>query len=761
MGKTHFSGLSIGSDGIEMTSTGTLTLPSIDSAPSSPAVGDMYYNSTTGKVMVYQATGWTSVDGTAAASLDAAYNGGATIAVDSGAITLTDSQTATGGGLLITKSGVVTGANSASVFHINSTGAHDTSGALKMLEISVGSETVSGGVYGLEVDMNAHADHALYATQGSVTVYDGDFTVTACGASTANGFTVTTANTSGDGVIFNLDSITSGDAFVINCTTDAVAYLSIQTDDTAIWSINGTDVLQTVPLEINSDDANALLVEEADGTTDVFAVDASAGAGDTTVTITGAAETITGKNLNIVSSVTTGNSMEINADAVTTGNALLISVASGTMTAAGAAISVIDSTNSDREVFAVRDDGSVYMYGTAEGTTATQTVAGDVVISDGDLTLTGGNVSFTDEITTAGIGTAITSTATTAGAGAGTAGPLVITANSLTTGTALAVRCDAITTGDMLYLDAGGATMTAGSGFFINCNDDNASKFTVSSDGRTVITGTAAGTSALTLTAGDLTVTDTDTTTITSVDGTGNIVEIISGGAIGAGKGVLEIDAAGTWNATGTGLLISIDGITATNSPYAMRINAAGKDAGGFYIDADGATDSVCHIHGGGAVANNMALLELTWDGTPANAGSNMLRVDGSGGTNTAKPVLVEIYDDSISVGLSVNTASAEDMVSLTGGGATGAAKSVLDITWGAVEPHATGSLLRLDSTGITATNNPYAMQIVGTGKDTGAIYADCDGATDSVVHFHSGGNIGNDQAVLEVTADGTAIVAG
>jgi len=171
------------------------------------------------------------------------------------------------------------------------------------------------------------------------------------------------------------------------------------------------------------------------------------------------------------------------------------------MEAAGAAISVVaDGT----EVFAVRDDGSVYSKSTAEGTTAFQIVAGDLLVSDGDFTVGGGESSFTDGITTSGVGFAITSTATTAGVAVGEAGPFILTANSLTTGTALVVRANAITTGDMLYLDAGGGTMTAGSGFFINCNDDNVSAFTVSSDGRTVIAGTATGTAALTITAGDV-----------------------------------------------------------------------------------------------------------------------------------------------------------------------------------------------------------------------------------------------------------------
>ena len=689
MGTTHFkSNVDVAGD-LTVGDSGIFNFPSSATAPASPEVGDAYYNTTLDKMQVYQDSGWTSVDGSAAASLDAAYNGGATVTVDAGAVTLTDSQTTTGGALLITKSGVVTGSNSASVFHINSTGAHDTSGALKMLEISVGTETVSGGIYGLEVQMNAHADYALTATKGSVVITDGDFTVSSCGVSTANGFTVTTANTSGGGVLFDLDSITSGNAFTINCTTDAVAYLAIQTDDTSIWSITGLDVLQTVPLEINSDDANALLVEEADGTTVVLAVDASAGAGDTTFTMTGASETITGKVVNVTGSITTGNVVEINADAVTTGNALLVSVASGTMGATGAAISVIDSSNSDREVFAVRDDGSVYMYGTAEGTTATQTVAGDMVVTDGDLTISGGEVAFTsaanaaglvivnNTITTANSLVDVSSTSITTGAlmrlnantaahdgevlevisaGDATSTPVGISvtiaspttgaargievtmAGATTTAKGIAVTMDAITTGDMLYLDNGGNSMTTG-GFYINCNDDNVSDFTVAAGGATVILGSAAGTDYLTITAGDLLLDDSDNNVIESEDGVLDLLLLDNkAGAVGSGKAVLKVDAGGVVDAAGFGIYAAFTGAAAAGATvvgvvpdagsYGIKVDASGVATNnGIYVDVDPTAASAVLFHSQGALGADLATLELVSDVATCNADSSVLRV--------------------------------------------------------------------------------------------------------------------------------------
>ena len=79
----------------------------------------------------------------------------------------------------------------------------------------------------------------------------------------------------------------------------------------------------------------------------------------------------------------------------------------------------------------------------------------------------------------------------------------VVMVGATTTAKGISVTMDALTKGDMLYLDNGGGTMDA-DGTFINCNDDNASKFKVGLNGLTTIAGDASGTDALVLTAGDI-----------------------------------------------------------------------------------------------------------------------------------------------------------------------------------------------------------------------------------------------------------------
>lgn len=714
-------------------STGNLTFSSLSSAPSSPTVGDVYYDSTLRKARIYQDTGWTNVDGSAAASLDAAYNGGATIAVDGGAVTLTDTQTATGGGLLITKSGVVTGADSASVFHINSTGAHDTSGALKMIEISVGTETVAGGIYGLEIAMNANGDPAIYVTKGAMTLYDGALTLTS-GALT----------------------MTSGNFTMSSGNADITGTLAVSGTSTLAAIANSGSITSQGVVIIDADNAEAFLIRENADAADVLTVDTTQDAGDTTMLLT--------------TKVTTGSGFHLDGSTITTGDALKVTVAAATMGATGAAISVVaDGT----EVFAVRDDGSVYSKATAEGTTAFQVVTGDVLISDGDFTVAGGEVALTSDSTTSGLvivnntfttgnslvdvsstsittGALMTLNANTAAhdgevleiisAGDATSTPvgISVTVASPTTGAArgievtmvgatttakgIAVTMDALTTGDMLYLDNGGGTMTAGSGFFINCNDDNASKFSVSTNGNTVIAGTAAGTAAMTLSLGDLVVTDSDASTISSVNGTGTLLTLDNeSGVIASDTAVLSIDAGGAVASGGNLLRIAPSG-----SPNAGAIGieyvGAAKAMTAMYIDGDPTGSNLVHVNCGGALTSDLGALVVSTDGALAT-GSNAFRVDVTGtpasGAIYAELDFAGVTDTNENVGLLIDATSkkvqalkilaapvAGSTVLVTSTGALAADKATVELVSNVAACNADSSVLRVFQSSTTGVAN-------------------------------------------------------
>ena len=609
--------------------------------------GMQVYDTTIGEEYTYRAGGWGSSSGTAAGSLDAAYNGGTTIAVDGGAVTLTDTQTTTGGGLLITKSGVITGANNASVFHINSTGAHDTSGDVTFLEISVGAETISGAIYGIEIEMNANTDSGITITKGAMTLTDGAMTLT------SGNFTMSSGNLDVTGTGAISGNATVGGTFDI---TGASTCAALTASGDVIIDGDGKSLI------IDSDDAEALLIRTNGDAADVITVDTTGDAGDTTLLIT--------------PENTTGVGVHIDGSTITTGDVLKLTGVAATMTAAGALLScVVDGT----EVFAIRDDGAAFsIKGTAEGTAAVDVTTGDIDVEDGDLNVRGGETSLisnanatgltvtNNTITTANQLVSVSSTSITTGAlmtlnanaaahdgevlelisaGDATSTPvgMSVTIASPTTGAArgievtmvgatttakgIAVTMDALTTGDMLYLDNGGGTLT-GDGKFINCNDDNVSAFSVSTGGATVIAGTAAGTAAMTLSLGDLVITDTDSTTITSVNGTGSIVEIISGGAIGAGKACLEIDAAGAFNATGSMLRLSGEGITATNSPVALDIDLAALDMTAINIVSAPTTNSAIVATTTGILAADKAILELVSNAAACNADSAVARFE-------------------------------------------------------------------------------------------------------------------------------------
>lgn len=146
---------------------------------------------------------------------------------------------------------------------------------------------------------------------------------------------------------------------------------------------------------------------------------------------------------------------------------------------------------------------SITINGTAEGTSALTLTTGDILVTDGDITLSGGELSITTDDT---------------GNDAAT-----IVGNTLTTGQTLALTYDA-------------STHSSGNVFEISDNDAGVD-FAVSEDGATVIAGSAEGTAALTLTAGDVRLTDGDLV-ITSgdIDAAGFDVVVTTGATTIAGS---------------------------------------------------------------------------------------------------------------------------------------------------------------------------------------------------------------------------------
>ena len=311
---------------------------------------------------------------------------------------------------------------------------------------------------------------------------------------------------------------------------------------------------------------------------------------------TGAA---TGINVTMAGATTTAKGISVTMDALTTGDMLYLDNGGNTMTGDGKFINCNDDNVSK---FSVAADGLTTIAGSASGTDALVITAGDILITSGhldmtvgDLTLVDGSASITDAdnatsltvvnntITTADALVDISSNSLTTGAmmrlnansadhdgeilelinagdatstgtglsismpnittGAAT-GINVTMAGATTTAKGISVTMDALTTGDMLYLDNGGNTMT-GDGKFINCNDDNVSKFSVAADGLTTIAGSASGTDALVITAGDILITsghlDMTAGAITATNNAAAAVCTLNGGANTDNNAVLAL----------------------------------------------------------------------------------------------------------------------------------------------------------------------------------------------------------------------------
>ena len=315
-------------------------------------------------------------------------------------------------------------------------------------------------------------------------------------------------------------------------------------------------------------------------------------------------------------------------------------------------------------------------------------------MSDGSLAITDADNAATFSVTNA--------TVTTADA-------VVLTLASLTTGDALSITADAATTGSLLYLDNGGNSLT--SGFYINCNDDGTSDFTVAADGATTITTATASTAALTVTGVQT------SQSLVTFDNTGGVIAsdeavllLDAGGAVASGGNLLRIAPTGTPNAGAIG----IEFVGASKAMTAM------------YIDADPTASDVATIHGGGALTADNAVLTVSSDGALAT-GSNTFRVDVTGtpasGAIYAEFDFAGITDTNENIGFKIDAGGkkvvglhvdadpeANSAVYFTSGAALAADKATLEVVAVPTTSNADSSVLRLEQTHTAGGSNMIQM---------------------------------------------------
>ena len=315
------------------------------------------------------------------------------------------------------------------------------------------------------------------------------------------------------------------------------------------------------------------------------------------------------------------------------------------------------------------------------GSTVFTITAGDALVSDGSLAITDADNAATFSVTNA----------------------------TVTTANTVAITADAATSGSILYIDNGGASLDTG--FYINCNDDGTSDFTVGKDGATTITTAVNSTKALVVTGVQT------SETLVNFDNTT--------GVIASDKAVLLLDAGGNVADGGNILRIAPTGTPVAGS-IGIEFVGASKVMQGLYIDADPTASSAAVINGGGALTNGYAVLHVSSDGNLASGG-NTFKVTTAGtpasGAMYAEFDFTGITDTNENVGVKIDAGGkkviglyvdadpiANSAVYFTSGAALAADKATLEVVSVPTTNNADSAVLRLEQTHTAGGSNMLHM---------------------------------------------------
>jgi hypothetical protein len=137
-----------------------------------------------------------------------------------------------------------------------------------------------------------------------------------------------------------------------------------------------------------------------------------------------------------------------------------------------------------------------------------------------------------------------------------------------------------------------------------------------------------ADTTIITLSLGDMVMTD-GALSITNAGDTGTILTVDnSSGDIAAGSGIVLIDSGGNAEATASMIRLTPTG-TPVEGSHGIHFVGAGKVMQAINVDCDSVTNSCVLFNGGGNIADNMGVLKVTADGTIANGGA-IVNITGS-----------------------------------------------------------------------------------------------------------------------------------
>jgi len=564
------------------------------------------------------------------------------------------------------------------------------------------------------------------AAEGVVYYDDSENTLKVYDGSSWNALSTATASGTGLDGSYDLNYSITVDSNPVTLTGSNadVLYLTQSANDDGLY-INKTGTGAGYPIKI----ANSGTGEDIYGTSGTWKISKAGLA--TFGNIVGNDLTLTSSTVSVTTDVTDTTAFTLNIDTVTTGKGLVIDGDAGT----GA--NYLEIQDASTAKFSVRGgDGALTIAGDAEGTDAITLTKGDITITDGDLTV-GGQVTITPDANADGV--VITDP------GSGNYDLLYLN-GSTNAGSGNIIDIDqgaAARTGHMINLDMG-STAVAMSAIDISCTGGTRTVpiIKIDSDGTAsdfihcvtsgVFTGnminlvqdTGAGTGNFIFINND-TGTSMEAINIDDEANTQDVIYVNCAAATADNKALLNLVHSGTPAAAGSNILrVDGSGLTATNNPTLVEIIGTGVDVAALNIDVDCATQSGVKITGSGAIADNTALLEVTGDGTPAAAGSNLVRIDGSGLTVTNKPTIFEIDGTGVDTdAVFIDSDSATNSaVLINGGGAIADNKAVLEVTADGTMV-AGSSIVRIGSSTAAGGATVYGLEIACDANNLEALY--------------------------------------
>ncbi len=416
-----------------------------------------------------------------------------------------------------------------------------------------------------------------------------------------------------------------------------------------------------------------------------------------TMTLTNTATFLSGSGAGVITvvadSLTTGHVLDLNADGLTTGIILHLDMTeAGATDGTGMYIECYDGSAAAAQ-FTVGLNGDTTITGAA-GTDILTLNAGDLVISDGSLTITDGDddVSLIVVNNTATSSDVFAVTGTGVFTGTGASAFVQILQSGATSGDVVAITADGLTTGTCLLLDSSGTVATTGRMLEILADSatDSTGLVSLTADALTTGVGMLLASTSTALAAGQLLNIDHTASGSSITAKTGQLIDVVSsrtetrtsgttaddydglsvirtnvmngaGGTLTAAGSVLRLEnvatqTAGTLTDTVIGLEIVMDvdgtgpGMRITHSAtgaVALDVVTSVTSVDGVLITGSGVqadNTGTLHVTSSGATAAGSAILRVTATGTPASNTSYLLELDYTGATEeTNDPVTMRV----------------------------------------------------------------------------------------------------------------------